>query len=156
MKMQRKSLFSLLLCAALVSACIPPRIDNRGHVDAFDHKADIKVGQTTREDVFEMLGSPSVTNNFGDEIWYYIAKRKEAVAFLKPEIKDQQVTRVAFDNAGVVSSVNDFGMEDKQEIVAAKDITPTEGHELGFMEQILGNVGRFSGGNARQPNLNRR
>ncbi len=147
-------LFIVLLLA--LTACIPPRVDNRGHVDAFNRMDDVVIGVTTREDVFKMLGSPSVTNSFGDEIWYYIAKRKEAVAFLKPEIMDQQVTRIAFDTEGTVISVNDFDMDDKKDIIAAKEITPTEGHELGFVEQVVGNVGRFNGDNARRPNLGRR
>ncbi len=136
----------------LLTACIPPRVNNRGHVDAFNRVEKIQPNVSTRDDVMELLGSPSITNNFGQEIWYYVAKRKEAVAFLKPEITEQKVTRIAFNDSGVVESINGYDMKDKRDIQMAEDITPTEGHELGVLEQILGNVGRFNS-DGRQPGL---
>ena len=144
--------FFMLICLVAVTACIPPRVSNRGYVDAFNRAEKIQPGISTREEVMELLGSPSITNNFGDEIWYYVAKRKEAVAFLKPEITEQKVTRIAFDSRGIVESINGYGLDDKRHIEMVEDVTPTEGHELGVLEQILGNVGRFNN-DSRQPGL---
>jgi outer membrane protein assembly factor BamE (lipoprotein component of BamABCDE complex) len=142
----RANLYTLFCASLLLAlpACIPPRIESRGYVDALNRTKDIATGVTTRDEVREMLGTPSVTNNFGDETWYYIHKQKEAVAFLEPEITQQRVTRIIFDNAGVVKSIDAKGLKDSQTIAIAKEITPSEGQELGFFEQILGNVGRFN------------
>jgi outer membrane protein assembly factor BamE (lipoprotein component of BamABCDE complex) len=104
----------------------------------------VQVGVSTRDDVRQLLGTPSVTNNYGDEAWYYIHKQKQAVAFLKPTITKQQVTRIAFDPTGIVTKVEKRGLKDSQQVAVAEEITPTEGQELGFFEQILGNVGRFN------------
>lgn len=156
MKQYCQPLIALLICI-MVSACIPARVMNRGHVDAMDRLSQISIGNTTRDEVFDKLGSPSLKNNYGDETWFYINERKEAVAFLKPTIKDQNVTRIVFDTNGLVREVNHYGLKDSRNVAVAKEITPTEGHELGFMEQILGNVGRFnSNDTGRQPNLGRR
>lgn len=160
--MQRKIYPILCVLFLLVTtACIPPRVENRGYVDALKRMEQVQVGVSTRDDVRQLLGTPSVTNNFGDEAWYYIHKQKEAVAFLKPTITEQHVTRIAFDSTGVVTKVEKRNLKDSQHVAVAEEITPTEGQQLGFFEQILGNVGRFnagdtSGDRARSPNSIRR
>ncbi len=137
-------LFLCLMFIAPLAACIPPQVENRGYVDALGRTKQIVVGTTTRDDVRQLLGTPSLTNNFGEESWYYISKKKEAVAFLKPEITDQHVTRIAFDQSGLVTKVEAKTLKDAQGVEVAKEVTPTEGQQLGFVEQMLGNVGRFN------------
>ncbi len=157
--MQRilQSFFLYSFCLML-AACIPPRVNNRGHVDAFDRLKDVNVGVTTRDDIQTMLGSPSITNNFGEEIWYYVHHKKEAVAFLEPEITEQNVTRITFNAQGVVSGVTGYDSADRKDIAIASETTPTEGHELGVLEQLLGNVGRFNASDtqrSQQPTMRR-
>jgi outer membrane protein assembly factor BamE (lipoprotein component of BamABCDE complex) len=135
-------------------ACIPAQVENRGHVDALNRTKEIAEGVTTRDQVQAMLGTPSVKNNFGQEVWYYIRKQKEAVAFLEPTIKEQHVTRITFDETGVVKHLETKTLKDSQQVAIAEETTPSEGQELGFFEQMLGNVGRFNaaqGSRANQP-----
>ncbi len=153
--MQRYLQCFLLLCVLALSACIPPKVNTRGHVDTMGHMQQIEPGMTTRQEVQTLLGSPSITNQFGNEIWYYVHKRKEAVAFLEPEIVQQNVTRIAFDGQGVVASIESYDEEDTQSVAIADEITPTEGQELGFFEQILGNVGRFNAGDRNRAPIRR-
>lgn len=130
---------------------MPPIVDNRGHVDTLSRFKQLRVGETKREQVQELLGTPSITNNFGAQTWYYVQNRKEAVAFLNPVIAQQKVTRIVFDANGVIEKLEQYDVGDAHNVELAEDITPTEGHELGVVEQILGNVGRFnanSGANA--------
>ena len=140
-----------------LTACIPPQVQNRGHVDALGHMKDIVVGTTTRDQVRGLLGTPSLTNNYGLETWYYISKQKQAIAFLKPEITDQHVTRIAFDQTGVVTQLETKTLKDSKFVSVAKEVTPTEGQQLGLFEQMLGNVGRFNaaeGANRTHPSSN--
>ncbi len=141
----------LLACAvsSLVLVSCSPKVDNGGYVHEDPIKNLVTVGTTTREDVRTKLGSPSSQSSFGDETWYYITDRKEAYAFLKPEIVEQEVTSIAFDTKGVVSKVDNYTIDNGQDFDLVKRTTPTEGHTLGFFEQILGNIGRFNrpGGN---------
>ncbi len=137
---------SLLLLAGLAafSAGCAPKVNNGGYVKTGKIKEQIIVGQTLREEVLHKLGSPSSQSSFGEETWYYITDRKEATAFLKPDVVDREVVCIAFDKAGVVRSVEYFDEGDGKDVKLAKRITPTEGHTLGFVEQVLGNIGRFN------------
>ena len=136
-----KSFF--LLAALALSAC-DPKIDNRGYVKNAEWKEHVIIGQTTKDQVFAEFGSPSSQSSFGDETWYYITARKEATAFLKPDVVEQTVVRLTFDSNGIVSQMDSVDKPAGAEFDIAKRVTPTEGHQLGFFEQIMGNIGRFN------------
>ncbi len=131
-----------LVSVFLLAAC-SAKVDNRGYVSTGDIKTMVSVGQS-RDEVLANLGSPSSQSAFGSETWYYISARKEATAFFKPEVVKQDVTKIEFDSAGIVSKVEMFNEANSEDISIAKRTTPTEGHRLGFMEQLLGNLGRFN------------
>lgn len=133
----------LFLGVLLLWAC-SPKVDQHGYVSSGDWKEKITIGQTTKDEVLAAFGSPSAQNNFGGEAWYYISSRQETVAFLKPEIAEQNVVRVEFDQAGVVSNVQAFDKASGKEFDLVKRVTPTEGHSMTMIEQFLGNIGRFN------------
>lgn len=151
----RLQLQSLAIASFLLFAC-DPMVANRGHVERMeDVGIQVTVGDTTKAQILRLYGSPSSTSTFGQETWYYIAARKETTAFLRPEVVDQKVTQITFDENGVVSSVNDYDKGDEMPVAIVSKTTPTEGHSLGFMEQVLGNLGRFNT-SKRQPGATRR
>lgn len=99
---------------------------------------------SSRDDVLALLGTPSSHSTFGPETWYYVSQRKETMAFLKPKTVEQEVLALYFDEAGQVQEIDHYGLQDGVKVAIAKDITPTEGHSMGVMEQLLGNFGKFN------------
>ena len=57
---------------------------------------------------------------------------------------DQQVYIVNFDDQGVVKAIDHKGLEDGKEIVPVARATPAPGRELSFLEQLIGNLGKFN------------
>lgn len=92
---------------------------------------------SSREHVELVLGSPSTTASFGNEVYYYISQRTRTVAFLEPEIIDQRVLAVYFDEDGTVSRVANYGLEDGRIIDFIGRRTPTTGDEVSFLQQIF-------------------
>lgn len=136
---------SALSCVLLTLGACSPKVYNVGYVHDAPIKDQVTIGKSTHADVLAKLGSPSAQSSFGDETWYYITARKEAYAFLKPEIVQQDISSIVFDANGVVSKIGDYNIDQSKEFDLVKRTTPTEGHTLGFFEQVLGNVGRFNG-----------
>ncbi|MBV8938511.1 MAG: outer membrane protein assembly factor BamE, partial [Alphaproteobacteria bacterium] len=120
----RKSIF---LGLALLGAACSPNVETRGALEDPDWDKQIVSGSSTRDDVVRVLGTPSAKSSFGQETWYYITERKESLAFFKPEVADQHVTRVTFDDSGTVKTVDNFGKEQARDITIASRVTPTEG-----------------------------
>jgi outer membrane protein assembly factor BamE (lipoprotein component of BamABCDE complex) len=149
LKVSQPALFSLRLTAALavfgLAACAPT-VDQRGNLPEPDQWAQIHPGSTTRDQVEKLLGTPSSTGVFDAQSWYYISRKTKQVAFLDPDVMDQQVYVINFDGRGVVSSIDHKGLKDGRDIEPAPGATPAPGRELTFLEQILGNIGRFTKG----------
>lgn len=135
--------------AALLAAC-SPRIDQRGNLLDPESVLAIAPGVQTREQVAQLLGTPSTVATFDDKTWYYVSKRTETTAFFAPSITDQQVLVVKFDDADVVEKVKLYGMDDAFEIEPADRTTPTYGQKLTILQQLFGNIGRFTKGSEEQ------
>ena len=133
------------LAATGLAACAPT-IDQRGNLPEPDKLAQIHPGTTTREEVTKILGTPSSTGVFNDKNWYYISRRVKQVSFFDPDVLDQQVYIVNFDVAGVVRGIDHKDLKDGEDIEPAPGATPAPGRELTFLEQVLGNIGRFNKG----------
>ncbi len=140
---QVQAKFIICLSAVTLMGC-EPVVHHRGHVEDAPMSEKITEGETTRDDVQILFGSPSSTSGFGEETWYYIHARKEAKAFLRPQVTEQRIMQIIFDSQGVVEEVKQYDLEDGKQVSFVEKTTPTEGHSLGFMEQILGNLGRFN------------
>jgi outer membrane protein assembly factor BamE (lipoprotein component of BamABCDE complex) len=136
---------AVALAATGLGACVAT-VDQRGNLPEPDKFAQIHPGTTTKEQVAKILGTPSSTGVFDDKNWYYISRRTKQVAFFDPDVLDQQVYIVNFDATGVVRGVDHKDLKDGRDIEPAPGATPAPGRELTFLEQVLGNIGRFNKG----------
>jgi len=133
------------LAVAGVAGCAPT-VDQRGNLPDKDKLAQIQPGNTTRDQVAKILGTPSSTGVFDGNSWYYISRKTKQIAFFNPDVLDQQVYIINFDGRGVVASVDQKNLKDGRDIEPAPGATPAPGRELTFLEQVLGNLGRFNRG----------
>jgi outer membrane protein assembly factor BamE (lipoprotein component of BamABCDE complex) len=120
-------------------------VDQRGFSPTPGSVAKLEVGAQSREDVVRLIGSPSAVATFNPNIWYYISETQEYWAFLKPKVTEQKVIQVTFNDSGRIEGIKNYDLKDGQDIAMVQRTTPTSGKELTILEQILGNVGRFSG-----------
>src|SRR6202795_2386237 len=105
----------MALAASGLAAC-SPTVDQRGNLPEPDKLAQIRPGSTTRDEVAKILGTPSSIGIFHEKNWYYISRRTKQVAFLDPDVLDQQVFIVNFDDKGVVRGIDHKELKDGREI----------------------------------------
>ncbi|WP_035266430.1 outer membrane protein assembly factor BamE [Ahrensia sp. 13_GOM-1096m] len=93
---------------------------------------------SSREQVLLALGTPTTTNNFGGEVFYYISQtRVRSAQFLKPKLVDQRVFAIYFDDSDTVSRIADYGLKDGRVFDFVAGATPTGGKDQTFLGQIL-------------------
>ena len=136
-----------LFAAALVLAGCTISVDQRGNLPDPEKLAQVQPGSTTKEQVVKVLGTPSSASTFNDDTWYYISRKTKQVAFFSPTVLDQQVYIVDFDNRGVVKNVDHRALADGLPVEPAPGATPAPGRELTFLEQLVGNLGKFNSSN---------
>jgi outer membrane protein assembly factor BamE (lipoprotein component of BamABCDE complex) len=144
-RLHNKPLFAAMAMTLALAGCAATT-DQRGNLPERDKLAEIHPGSTTREQVTKILGTPSSTGVFDSKTWYYISRRTSQLAFFDPDVVDQQVYIINFDDKGVVKAVDHKDLRDGREIEPAPGATPAPGRELTFLEQVLGNIGRFNKG----------
>ena len=132
------------LAVVMTATACTPRIDQRGNRPDEEQVVLINPGVDDKNRVAELIGTPSTISTFDDRTWYYISKRTETTAFFDPELVDQEVLAISFDEGGIVENMRVYGPEDGRTIAYVDRTTPTEGNELTFIQQLLGNLGRFN------------
>jgi outer membrane protein assembly factor BamE (lipoprotein component of BamABCDE complex) len=142
-------LWRLVLASAVALAACSARIDQRGNLLDPDAVLAVKPGVQTKDQVAQLLGTPSTVATFSDKTWYYISKRTETTAFFPSDITDQQVLVIKFDAADIVEKVQIYGMDDAYEIEPVSRTTPTYGQKLTILQQLFGNIGRFTKGDTK-------
>lgn len=133
---------ALLLLGLAVTACSPV-VATRGNMVEPERVKEIVQGTSRAEDVAAILGTPTHVGTFDNTRWYYIGQKTEKTAFFQPEVIERRILVVQFDPQGVVQEVKQMDAAAGQEVEIVDRTTPTSGRELTFMEQLLGNVGRF-------------
>ena len=138
---------ALLAGLAVVSAC-NPTLRTHGYVATEEAKPQaINPNTDTKASVLASLGSPSIEGTFDEadetDTWYYINQVRERYAYLRPQIQDQTVTAITFNEDGQVQKVAEFGLKNRQIVNYSDRETPTRGRELSVLEQIFGTIGRI-------------
>ena len=126
----------------MLAACSPP-VETRGNLPDPELLAEIQPGIYSEEEVVDLLGTPSSIATFDNKTWYYISKQTKSFAFFEPEILDQQVVIIEFDDGGLVKNIRHYNLEDGQTLEMIDRTTPTRGRELTFFQQLIDNFGSF-------------
>jgi outer membrane protein assembly factor BamE (lipoprotein component of BamABCDE complex) len=139
-----RTLPQLLLGSLLLTAC-SPIVRTHGNIVDPAELSQLRPGVSGQADVVAVLGSPSAEGNFTPYEWYYIGQVTKQTAFLAPDLSTRSVTKVTFDpNTGILKSIEQLDKDQGLAVSPVERTTPTAGHNLGVVEQVLGNVGRFN------------
>ena len=140
---------ALMLAGALFGCT--PTVQTHGHSLDQEQLAKVAPGQTSRQEVLQLLGSPSALSTFDDENWYYVTQRTEKRSFYQENVVEQDVVAIAFDERGRVVTVGRHGLDQVASIDPVDRVTPTAGSSPSILGQLIGNIGRFSSGNNADP-----
>lgn len=135
---------AVIVFAGLLAGC-SPTLNNHGHIPEPELIESIRIGNSNREQIIAMLGNPSAVATFDQESWYYVGTKTSQLAFLTPKILERKVLVIHFDKQGIVQQVGRLDKQDGRDVQIVVRKTPTRGKELTILEQLLGNVGKFSG-----------
>jgi outer membrane protein assembly factor BamE (lipoprotein component of BamABCDE complex) len=142
---QLGSSLGALLTAVALTALVGCEtvVHTRGNLPDPTLVAEIKPGRTNRADIEELLGTPSSRATFDKEIWFYIGSREETHVFNKPKLIERRILTVRFNKRGIVEETRNYDATHGRLVQIVKRETPTKGRELTFIEQLIGNFGKF-------------
>ncbi len=130
-----------LLCLTLGACTASYR--NHGYIPPDDELNQITVGVDTRDSVEETVGPPGISGVVNGGGYYYVRSRIRTFGFKAPDEVDRQVLAISFDNAGLVSNIESFGLENGQVVPLSRRVTDSAVSNKSFLRQLLGNIGRI-------------
>jgi hypothetical protein len=135
-----------LLCCLLLSSCSwlmpPPQL--RGNKVDPESLKELLPGTSTKADVTAIIGSPTALATFEDNTWLYISEKTQPRIGQTLGESEQMVVVLKFDQKGVLRGIDQHGQEEAMPVTVVARTTPSPGTEASFMQQLLGNIGRFS------------
>ena len=139
----RPVLFSALFSGVLMLSACAPKVEQQGFNSELVEFNKVQVGVHTKEQVLQILGSPSTMSAFKDNKWYYVSKTVSSNAFLTPSTLEQKIVTISFNSAGVVSDIKVTTGEDAKAIKPVDRATKSAGYETGVLREVFGGFGRM-------------
>ncbi|MFK7877840.1 MAG: outer membrane protein assembly factor BamE [Paracoccaceae bacterium] len=132
------------LAITAMSGCVAG-YRNHGYIPDDEDLDAIVVGVDTRASVEDNVGSPSSAALLNEGGFYYVRTRVKNFAYRAPEIVDRQVLAISFDDVGVVTNIEKFGLQDGRVVALDRRVTESSVVDRTFLRQLLGGFGRIAG-----------
>ena len=132
--------FSFKLVLIFNQSCVYQKVVN-GQLPNVDLVKSLEIGKDKKKTVINILGSPSFIGEYNDNSIYYAKIDSKQIAFLKPDVINQNVLQIEFDSNNTLKNIYLFNKDDGVEVSMSDLETKTTGKKIGIIEQLLGNLG---------------
>lgn len=134
----------LAICGPIaISACTPVMATRGNYVDE-DRMKGLQVGVSSKAEVEKTLGTPTTTDPFDTNAWYYIGEKTSTTAFFNPKVDTRKIVVVYFDENGLLKNAQEVDEKAGKNVETVKKSTPAPGKEMNAFEQFLSNMGKFN------------
>jgi outer membrane protein assembly factor BamE (lipoprotein component of BamABCDE complex) len=136
----------MLISCLLLSSCgwLMPAPQVRGNKVDPESLKELVPGTSTKADVSAIIGSPTARDTFDDNTWLYISELTQPRIGQTLGELDQNVVVLNFDDKGVLKAMDKLSKDAALPVTMVARTTPSPGTEASFMQQLLGNIGRFN------------
>ena len=100
----------------------------------------IVINQTNKNDIIDLIGSPSTKSDFNKNKWFYIESRKTNQSLFKlgqKKIEKNNILMVEFNNRGILKNKKIFDVNNMNEIKYVKSLTQKEYKQNNFLYGIF-------------------
>jgi len=122
-----KKLLLNLLIFMLISNCSLNKVSNTHGVKLLKNKSQkLIIGQSNKNDIFNLFGPPSVKSTFDDNLWFYIERKKTSKSIFllgKKKTVNNNVLALKINNRGLLSDKKLFTIDDMENIKFDKSDT---------------------------------
>ena len=142
---QIKQVFDVLyigiFCLGFLAGC-GERISEHGHVINQAEMDTIKIGQTNRADIIDMLGRPSFEGAFDSRKIYYASQIMELQVAGINKTKSRVIYAFSFDINNNLQKIDLIDEKSGLDVTHIESKTPTPGDTFNAVEQIFLNMKR--------------
>ena len=132
--------YNFILVLFILYSCSPINKQHGYLLDDFlvssEKISKFEVKNTTKNDVFNAMGSPSIEIQDVENVWIYLLSLKERKVFDEDELLFQSIYRFEFDNSGILIEQTFLTADNFNKIVFSSDETRVERNAYGITDQL--------------------
>ena len=139
LKIILKIIFAILFFQ--LNSCGLKVVENHGQIYGKNiNFEELQVGKTTRNEIVQLLGSPSTTSNFDDEqSWIYISSQFKKFVFLDGSNTDQKILILSF-NQNTLKNKKLLSKKDINNIEYEETLTDSRGEKVNWIKEFFSNL----------------
>ena len=139
-----KNLFLIIIFFVLVTNCgFKKRVDHHG-VHLLKKKSDmVIVAETNKNDIIKLLGPPSVTSTFNNDLYFYIERKTttgKLIKLGKKEYLENNVLVLEIDNRGILLKKEFFDLNKMKKIKIVSNETSVDYKKQSFIYEFLSSM----------------
>ena len=131
---------NFILLLLILYSCSPINKQHGYLLDDFlvssEKISKFEVKNTTKNDVFNAMGSPSIEIQDVENVWIYLLSLKERKVFDEDELLFQSIYRFEFDNSGILIEQTFLTADNFNKIAFSSDETRVERNAYGITDQL--------------------
>jgi len=120
------------------------KVVNHHGVPSLEKKQNnLQINKTNKNDIIKILGKPSTTSKFDNDIWIYIESKQtqsELKNFGKMKIYKNDVLVLEIDEYGLLKKKDFYNQNDMNNIVVAKDTTGKKFRKNSFLYDFFSSM----------------
>ena len=139
-----KNVFSILIIFLIMTSCgFKKRVDHHG-VHLLKKKSNmIIVAETNKNDIIKLLGPPSVTSTFNNDLYFYIERKittGKLIKLGKKEYLENNVLVLEIDNRGILLKKEFFDLNKMKKIKIVSNETSVDYKKQSFIYEFLSSM----------------
>lgn len=136
--------YKVILLSFLSFLCGCQTVTNSGQLLTNQDIVNINSQHPSKEELVDMVGSPTYMPDYSDNTWYYIHRTSTKRSLFPRKTKKQQIVQITFsgNNALEARVVEDIEINDNLSI--NKFSTSSYGCGKTSIEKFVGNLGKFN------------
>jgi outer membrane protein assembly factor BamE (lipoprotein component of BamABCDE complex) len=131
----------LLLSLILLSSCSLDKVEKHHGVHNLEQKqAKLKINQTNKNDIINLIGPPSIKNTFENDVYIYIERKttgSKLVKLGKKKLVKNDVLVLEFNRKGILLAKNFYNKDEMNDIEFNEDVTSVNYSKKSFIYDFL-------------------
>ena len=132
--------YNFILLLLILYSCSPINKQHGYLLDDFlvssEKISKFQLNNTTKNDVFDAMGSPSIEIEDVENVWIYLLSLKEKKVFDEDQLLYQSIYRFEFDDSGILIAQTFLTADNFNKIAFSSDETKVERNAYGITDQL--------------------
>ena len=134
----------IVFLSLIVSNCSMKKVVNHHGVPSLENKQNnLQINKTNKNDIIQILGNPSTTSKFDNDVWIYI-ERKQTQSQLKNlgrmRVYKNDVLVLEIDKYGILKKKKFYNKENMNDLKISKDITGKKFKKNSFIYDFVSSL----------------